>query len=302
MAMPNTLAHLGLQGVATRGLIRGADFKWIFIGCIIPDLPWIFQRLVSVAYPQVDLYVLRLYAAVQASLIFCLIMSLALAMVSAYWLRTFIVLGLNCLFHLLLDAAETKWGNGVHFFAPFDWQPINFGAFWPESFPIYILSLFGLIYFVLNWRKCFSSPTKLTFKPHKRISVLVFSITAYFILPFFLLNSAEAENNHYVKTLRSSQPRQGSTIELDGASYLLKNSDDFLRTYAGEEIAVEGMKLDHPASVSIRGKFTADNRIRVSEYHLHSATFRDMLSYTGLFLVAMVWVVSLIKEKLNRQD
>jgi hypothetical protein len=35
--MPNTLAHLGIQGVATLSWLKKADLKWIFIGCIIPD-------------------------------------------------------------------------------------------------------------------------------------------------------------------------------------------------------------------------------------------------------------------------
>ena len=32
------------------------------------------------------------------------------------------VLGLNALLHLLLDATEQKWGNGVHLLAPFSWR------------------------------------------------------------------------------------------------------------------------------------------------------------------------------------
>ena len=75
--MPNTLAHLGIQGVATRAFIRTADVKWIFLGAVIPDIPWILQRLVRGTLPGVDLYELRLYATVQASLAVCLLAAAA---------------------------------------------------------------------------------------------------------------------------------------------------------------------------------------------------------------------------------
>ena len=71
--MPNTLAHIGLQGLATRKLLRDADLKWIYLSCIIPDVPWIIQRLVRYVIPNIDLYDLRLYAIVQASFLFCLL-------------------------------------------------------------------------------------------------------------------------------------------------------------------------------------------------------------------------------------
>ena len=77
--MPNTLAHIGIQGLASKALFRKADLKWVYIGLIIPDVPWIAQRLIRIFPFDVDLYDLRLYFIIQASLIFCLILSFALA-------------------------------------------------------------------------------------------------------------------------------------------------------------------------------------------------------------------------------
>lgn len=115
--MPNTLAHIGIQGIATRSIIKDADYKWILIGCIIPDVPWILQRIVSVVF-NVDLYALRLYATVQSSFFFCIILSLVLATFSKQYWRVFIILSTNSFFHLILDSLQTKWANGVHLFAP----------------------------------------------------------------------------------------------------------------------------------------------------------------------------------------
>ena len=113
--MPNTLAHFGIQGVATLVMLRQADPKWIFVGCIIPDVPWILQRIVRPVITDPDLlYDLRLYTIAQASLICCLLLCGAFAVLSANPGRIFAILSLNSCFHLLLDAFQTKWGNGVH--------------------------------------------------------------------------------------------------------------------------------------------------------------------------------------------
>ncbi len=65
--MPNTLAHLGVQGLTTRSLLKDADYKWIYLGCIIPDLPWILQRIVMYVYPGIDPYDLRLFVIIQST-------------------------------------------------------------------------------------------------------------------------------------------------------------------------------------------------------------------------------------------
>jgi len=58
--MPNTLAHLAVHGFATRAVLRGADLKWVFVGCVIPDIPWIIQRVVIFADLGISLYDLRI--------------------------------------------------------------------------------------------------------------------------------------------------------------------------------------------------------------------------------------------------
>ncbi len=45
--MPNTLAHLAVQGLATRALLPRSDLKWIALGCVLPDLPFVRAGLVE---------------------------------------------------------------------------------------------------------------------------------------------------------------------------------------------------------------------------------------------------------------
>jgi hypothetical protein len=144
--LPNTLAHFGIQGIATRGLIRNADLKWIVAGAILPDIPWILRRALIKLAPAIDPIDLHLYSTAQSSLVLCLLLAGALACFARHPKRIFIILALNSLIHLLLDACQKKWGEGVILMAPLSWHPRNFGFFWPESWPTHLLTLLGLVY------------------------------------------------------------------------------------------------------------------------------------------------------------
>jgi hypothetical protein len=139
--VPNTLVHLGIQGLGNRLVSSRIDLKWVFLGCIIPDLPWIFRRAFIALVPGIDFYDVTLYAAVQASLLFCVLLSAVFALLSAKPRVVFGILAVNALIHLLLDTIEIKWGNGVFLLAPLTWQLLSFGWVWPDSVLITILSL-----------------------------------------------------------------------------------------------------------------------------------------------------------------
>ena len=295
--MPNTLAHVGFQGLTTRALLRGADFKWIYVGCILPDLPWIFQRFVRAVFSGVDPYDLRLYVIVQSSLFFCLLLSFALATLSAHFWRTFAILGINSFLHLLLDAFQTKWANGVHFLAPFNWQLTNFGLFWPESFITYLLSGFGLAYFVWSWHDSVKIPLDLKWQPAIRVLALFALLLAYFATPLLLLDRPEKANNHFVRTLRAQQDRAGHYVEIDRVAYDDNGSEGVLRTFAREELNVDGMPLNRSVEVSVRGTFVTQNLIRVKKYHVHAHLIRNSGSYLGLSLVALLWIDAVRRRK-----
>lgn len=294
--MPNTLAHIGAQGLVTQTLIKHADPKWIYTGCIIPDIPWILQRFMQATFSGVDLYDVRLYAVVQASLFFSLILSAALAALSTRFWRVFNILALNSLLHLLLDASQIKWANGVHLFSPFSWQMANFNFFWPESLPTYLLTALGLIYFLWNCRRGIMVPVYINLYSAKRLLMPAAIAAVYFVTPFFLLDAPERTDNHFVKTLRNTDDRAGKYIEIDRESYSHSPLGNTLETFAGERLEVDGIGLDHPAIVSARGTFIGEDTIYVYEYHVHSR-FRDIASYVGLALIAVLWTVALLIQK-----
>ena len=288
--MPNTLVHLGINGIATRTIIRNADLKWIYMGAIIPDFPWIMQRIIKQVIPGVNLYDLRLYCVIQASFIFCLLISFALSSFSEQYKKTCLILSVGSLLHLLLDALQTKWANGVHLIVPFDWQILNFGLFWPESNVTYLLTVFGLIYFLVNIRKAISMPWRISFKLDKRRILGVILLAGYLVLPLNILNDSELANNHFVKTLREYNNRQDKYIELDRGEYEFLPENSHIYTFTGEKLNLSGLNLERDAKLSIKGVFISNDVIRINQYHIHHADIREIASYIGLSLVALMWI------------
>jgi hypothetical protein len=296
--MPNTLAHVGFQGLITRSLLRDSDFKWIYIGCVLPDLPWIVQRLVRFTASGVDPYALRLYGIVQASFLFCLILGLAIAVLTRHSTRTFQILSINAFLHLLLDASQSKWATGVHLLAPLRWKQTNFGFFWPESPLTYILTTLGLGLILVTWKKSYRTPIGFLPPSHPRIVLSIMLGILYIFLPFSLLDGPAEADNHFVKTLREYEKRPGRYLGIDRKDYFRNEEGGFIRTFAGESLAVEGVEVDRAAVLSIRGRFLSVDRVEVEEYHVHSR-FRNMASYVGLSMIAILWISALVRKALK---
>ncbi len=287
--MPNTLAHLGVAGIATRSIFRNADLRWIYLGAIIPDLPWILQRIVRFVSTSLDIFDLRLYAIVQATFFFSLILSGFFSLISTAPLKNFMVMGFGAFLHLFLDAIQIKWANGVHFLAPFNWQLTQFGYFWPDSIPTYLITGAGAVYFVLNWRKSMNQPWSVIIKSKSRLYGAGAVLGLYFVLPFLFLSMPEASNNHFVKTLREVEARPGKPIEFDRAVYQYEAPNGKLHSFHGEVFELVNFTLDYSTLLSIRGEFIDQHTIQVNAHNVHSSYFRDNASYLGLFLVAYLW-------------
>jgi hypothetical protein len=296
--MPNTLAHLGVGGSATRAVITKADLKWIYLACVIPDLPWILQRIALIFFPHVNSYDLRLYVIVQSTLFFSIIFSIAVSSLSKNFLKTFLILAFGCLIHLLLDSLQKKWANGAQLFAPFNWSLMNFDLFWPESLPTYLITLFGLFYFLVTFKEAMSAPLNLEIKNLGRWFLFAAVFIVYMILPLFILSQPFNADNHYVKTMEEVKERPGKYFELDRKAYRYENGTGIIKTFGGEDIKLKNIDLKAKETLSIKARFIDEHTAQVIEYHIHS-NFRDWASYLGLFFVLIFWVTNIY---INRKE
>lgn len=293
--MPNTLVHLGVQTPASRFFQKGSDFKWIAVGCIIPDVPWIVQRVLLISESGVNPFSLRHYTTVQASLLGSLILCGVFALMAADSRKLFLLLAFNSLLHLLLDAMEIKWAGGVHFFAPFSWQMIGFNFFWPEHAVIVTLTVFGALTLVYAGSREWNIPVALA-ADRMKYGFALLLLAVYFVLPFALASGPAAADNHFTGTLRDVEGRPGRYLELDRSPY--RSSDNTVAVFGGERLQVRGMHLPENATVSVRGRFTDRHTIHISAFHVHSP-LRDISSIAALMGILSIWLVALVKKRIT---
>ena len=292
--LPNTLCHIGIQLPLTR-LVAGKDFLlWAMIACIIPDLPWITLKLLVPA-GLFDPYDLRLYCTAQASLFFCLFLSAALACMARQSGIVLLVLTGNCLFHLLLDPLEIKWGNGVHLVAPFHWNMFRLDLVWPEHPVVLAFTLAGFLVLLLFRKRLAAVSPAIARSPGKWAAGLVF-LGLYLAGPLFFLDKLEEADTYYLRTLRLREERPGKAIEFDRVHYNAREKT--VKTFAGERIEVVGSQPEHSGRVSFRGRFLSPGSFAIDSYHYHHDE-RDLASVIGLFMACTLLLHSVLLSRFH---
>lgn len=291
--LPNTLCHIALQAPLGRTVFGNDRLLFILIACIIPDLPWILLKCL-LPLDCFDPYDLRLYCTAQASLLFCLVFSAALAACCRQSGTIFLVLGSNCLFHLLLDGLEIKWGNGVHLVAPWSWTMMQFGLVWPEHPAILFSSLAGLLYLLYllynrgNDRDC---TMRLHLPGKAKTAVAVFFLFCYILAPLFFLEQMEKADTYNIHTLRMQDERPGKPLAFDRVHYF--SQQQTLQTFAGERIIIIGSQPASSGRVSFRGLFLTPTSFLSTQHHFHRDG-RDFATFIGLFLTCTLLLQSLL--------
>jgi len=294
--MPNTLAHIGLQAPLTKLGLKTAPLQWIALGCIIPDIPWILQRIFRLI-PTLDPVSLRLYAVFQASLLSCCVLSLAFALLTKRTGFVFLILSANSLFHLLFDACQSKWGNGANLLAPFSWHTTNFAFFWPEDSISYLLIVAGVIVCIFCGPKAVKSDLFLQ-KPDKiKATCLTFTLIFYAVGPALFLDSAYNANVHYSRTISDKEQQTAKLIEIDRGRY--NSQTKTIATYADDALLLNNPPAIEGKSLSIKGVFDHKNSITITKFHEHK-NYRDYASYAGLLFTLLLWLFSIRRIRKNR--
>lgn len=294
--MPNTLCHIGIQAPLNGLVFPPVAIIWVVIACVLPDLPWIWLK-VLLKLKLFDPYDLRLYCTAQASFIFCLFLSAALSFLSKYSGKVFLILGVNCLLHLLLDSLQIKWGNGVHLISPVSWEFFHLELFWPEHLATLVFTLVGCIYLIIRWGKIVDdNPLEPVFQP-LRLSLILLFLSLYTLGPLYFIDQMNRADVYYVDTMRKVEERTGKTIQLDRAHYQAENHQ--VRAWSGEKIALTGELPETSGRLSVKGEFINNSTIQVSSFHLHRDK-RDFASLLGLIMACTLVVHSLVLARFRR--
>jgi hypothetical protein len=221
------------------------------------------------------------------------------AMFSSAPRRIFSVLALNTVAHLVLDALETKWANGVLLFAPFSWQLLNLGFFWPESGVILVATAFGLAYFLYAWRVKPGQSIALSVGLQAKTAIGLALLGVYLLSPFLFFADSQKANNHYVAVLRDNGQRTGKYVEFDRSYFFQRDGNVILKLFTGEEFVLLGRVDSASGTISVRGRFVDESTVAIHDLHEHSAGFRDGASMVGLFLIGVLWMVQVRRTPHN---
>jgi hypothetical protein len=293
--MPNTLAHLGVQTLITRSLDRQIELRWIFLGCVVPDLPWIANRVLAGLAPAIDLHALRPYWIVQASWIGSLALCGALALLASRPRRVFAVLAANAFLHLLLDGLQTKWGNGVHLVAPWSWKTWNAGWFWPESPITLLLTALGFGVALVGLARAGQAPLRLALPPRRRALLAVGCLAVYLTLPLAFTTAVVEADAHSLRTLGDPAGRAGQPVAFDRV-WLERLGPDHGRIMVRNEEVLEvvGALPSRSGTVSARGTFRDARTVALRDVHPHDGLPRSLASYVGLTAVAALWAAQAV--------
>lgn len=289
--MPNTLIHIALQAPLSRAVFPKVEIPWILLGVLIPDIPWIVQRITLMTEVG-DPFFVRLYCTIQASLPFSLLLCLACASMARRVAPVFALLAFSSLLHLVLDALQIKWGNGVLFFAPFQWQTTRLGLLWPEHPVGYILAVLGILYLLWKGKTIVREGVALRRSPWW--PALVPALVLYLLLPPLFMGTLKDTNVNYLKIIGESGIRSGSPIELDRSYYNAET--DTITLFTGESVAVTGSLPPHSGTVSFKGEFRTPSLINSTRYHVHNRAYRDYASIAAIILTALIWTYILLNS------
>jgi hypothetical protein len=258
----------------------------LLLGATWPDLPWVLLRGLHMVVPISSSLTPSYYVQPFATPLMCLWAGVifaccvrrprrqAVAFVAAAWL------------HLLLDACQTRFGNGVAFLYPLSGKLYDFEVFWEES-PVGLAMLALSVGFVAVVAK--QGVASMTWKRPPAMWVAVL-LVGYFAMPVVTWSLMRGDDTFGMAFVSDPTSFEGRTVGFD-RNLLAGTNPPILRTWYGRDLRLVGVPAEAQAGdiVSVRGRYT-DGEIAVEAFHVHLRHLHDVPSMVALAVfVVILW-------------
>ena len=85
---------------------------------------------------------------------------------------------------------------------------------------------------------------------------------------------------------------------MDRETYLQHDDGDTVITFAQEPLRVVGdLRAEKSSKITLIGEFVEVDAIRIRQLHVFHSSWRDLASYVGLGLFALLWAIALVRER-----
>lgn len=299
--MPNTLAHIGAQLPVTRAVSSKVDPRWVALGLLIPDLPWIFQRLIHLVFPQAPAIDIRAYVVVMSTPIFCMLLSAGISLLVKNSALVFAILAVESLLHEFLDCFQEKGGVGVPLLGPINWTSFSWPAFPMDGWISNLLTLSGALVILLLLLGKWKYPT--TIRPARtgwqwRAPVVILFLASYIIGPMAFKEAAIRGNVHDLAVWRGDLPRMGMQIHFDRANYVpgsKPGESGITDNFNEDPIRIIGIQEEQPSLISTIATFSDEETLIADDYVVHPPGRRFWYTITGLIGVGLIWLIPLFR-------
>jgi hypothetical protein len=168
-------------------------------------------------------------------------------------------------FHLLLDACQTRYGNGVAFLYPASWHTYNFELFGPEDhIGLAFLAISTGVVLHSFWKGLPPLPLR---RPSWRGALMLGG--GFVLMPLITWHEALEANVFNMAFVYSPSTFEGKEIGFE-RNRLISSTPARLRTWYGRELVLDGVPDDAMPgdSVSLCGTYRAGT-LEVERFHVH---------------------------------
>lgn len=308
--MPDLLSHFAGGYAALRWLSGRRDLVWVLTGTLLPDLNWIARRILAGPF-GLDPVPLSLWLIPWHTPWAQLFVALAIGAFCARPLRVILLLQGAAWTHFLLDAAQTRYGNGMVFLYPFVLMETSWGWFWPEDAISHLLAWSGLALMVtlLVRGRPRGDPavmaasagaalratedagprkTGARSRPRRGRLVLALGCVAVIVASAAATRTALTRANVYMLGLvQKPAAYEGARVGIDRTQVVAERPPQVEPLDRGRLTLVGADDLRMGETVSVLGTFR-DGTIVVEHLHRHQERWRSGYSLLGLALFGLV--------------
>ncbi len=281
--MPDLLTHFGATYLLSRPLPWRIDLRLLFLGALLPDLPWILSRVLKTLTP-LDPINLSAYLIPFSTPLVVLLVAACIALLHQRPLTCFAILGTAGLLNIVLDCLQTRPVSGPLLLYPLSFHRYSLHWFWPEDIISYVAVGVSLVCMAFAMRRPIG-PTPFRLRNLRLVVSLLFGICVLTVLTHKPLIAQNVYNLGF-----ASQPEnwEGQWVTLESRRVVDRNLVEVERS-RGLRVQIKGDVELYPGEVVSLGGFYRDGKIYTEMVHRHRRGLRNLFSYVALLIFVAVW-------------